>query len=89
MGDAARGRVAAFSRERGNRIACHVIPSAEKSLHGDLGPSLKGVGDRLGDGQMRRRLVDSRRLNPRSMMPSYYRVDGLGGLPLRLPESPF
>jgi sulfur-oxidizing protein SoxX len=76
-GDAARGREAAFSRERGNCIACHVIPSAEKTLHGDLGPSLKGVGDRLGDGQMRLRLVDSRQLNPRSIMPSYYRVDGL------------
>ena len=26
---------------------------------------------------MRLRLVDGRRLNPRSIMPSYYRLDGL------------
>ena len=41
------------------------------------GPSLEGVAGRLSEGQMRLRLVDGRRLNPASIMPSYYRVDGL------------
>lgn len=44
---------------------------------GDLGPSLAGVGSRLSAGQIRLRIVDAMRLNPDTIMPSYYRVDGL------------
>ncbi len=76
-GDAARGRDIAFSRERGNCIVCHVIPGPDERAHGNVGPSLEGVASRLSEGQMRLRLVDGRRLNPASLMPSYYRVDGL------------
>jgi sulfur-oxidizing protein SoxX len=76
-GDAARGREVAFNRERGNCIVCHVMSGADARSHGNVGPSLEGVAGRLGEGQMRLRLIDSRRLNPASLMPSYYRVDGL------------
>jgi sulfur-oxidizing protein SoxX len=31
----------------------------------------------LTEGQLRLRIVDSTRLNPETMMPSYYRTDGL------------
>jgi len=44
---------------------------------GNLAPPLVGVGARLGEGQLRLRIVDSIRLNPQTIMPSYYRVDGL------------
>ena len=44
---------------------------------GNLAPPLGGVGARLGEGQLRLRIVDSMRLNPQTIMPSYYRVDGL------------
>ena len=43
---------------------------------GDLGPSLAEVGSRLNAGQIRLRIVDAMRLNPDTIMPSYYRVDG-------------
>lgn len=76
-GDAGRGRDVAFGRERGNCIACHVLPGPDARSHGNVGPSLQDVAARLGEAQMRLRLVDSRRLNPASVMPSYYRVDGL------------
>lgn len=76
-GDAARGRDVVFSRERGNCVVCHVMPAPDERSHGDVGPSLKGVAARLSEAQMRLRLVDGRRLNPASIMPSYYRVDGL------------
>jgi sulfur-oxidizing protein SoxX len=76
-GDAARGRAIAFDRERGNCPICHVIPAPDERLHGDAGPSLKGVAGRLSEGQLRLRLVDIRRLNPAALMPSYYRRDGL------------
>jgi L-cysteine S-thiosulfotransferase len=76
-GDAVRGRDIAFGRDLGNCPVCHVLPAPDERLHGDVGPSLKGVAGRLGEGQMRLRLVDGRRLNPASLMPSYYRLDGL------------
>jgi sulfur-oxidizing protein SoxX len=76
-GDASRGREVAFSRDRGNCPICHVMPAPDERLHGDVGPSLQGVAGRLSEGQMRLRLVDGRRLNPASLMPSYYRLDGL------------
>jgi sulfur-oxidizing protein SoxX len=76
-GDVARGRDIVFNRDRGNCAVCHVMPAPDERSHGDVGPSLKGVAGRLSEGQMRLRLVDGRRLNPKSIMPSYYRLDGL------------
>jgi sulfur-oxidizing protein SoxX len=76
-GDAARGRDVVFNRERGNCPICHVLPAADEQQHGNVGPSLKGVASRLTEGQIRARLVDARRINPASVMPSYYRLDGL------------
>jgi sulfur-oxidizing protein SoxX len=76
-GDAVRGREIAFSRERGNCPICHVLPAPDEVLHGDVGPNLKGVATRLTEGQLRSRVVDARRTNPASVMPSYHRLDGL------------
>jgi len=44
---------------------------------GNLGPSLAGVATRLTEAQLRLRIVDSMRLNRETIMPSYYRMDGL------------
>jgi sulfur-oxidizing protein SoxX len=38
---------------------------------------LDGAGTRWTAGQLRLRIVDSRHLNPDTIMPSYYRSDGL------------
>ncbi len=38
---------------------------------------LKGAGSRWSEAQLRLRLVDASRLNPTTIMPSYYRVEGL------------
>ena len=38
---------------------------------------MAGVGARLGQGQLRLRVVDSARINPQSIMPAYYRIEGL------------
>lgn len=76
-GDPARGRVIVASRQRGLCLLCHSGPFPEERFQGDLAPSLAGVGSRLSEGQLRLRLVDSRKLDPETIMPSYYRTDGL------------
>lgn len=75
-GDPARGREIAFGRE-GNCLLCHAVPDVGRRPTGNLAPPLAGVGTRLSEGQLRLRVVDSMRLNPDTIMPSYYRVDGL------------
>ncbi len=73
---AARGLAVVQGRD-GNCLLCHAIPETGARFMGDLGPSLAGVGSRLSAGQLRLRLVDSLKLNPESIMPSYYKIDGL------------
>ncbi len=76
-GDAARGRAAVLSREAGNCFLCHSFPDAGQTALGDIGPPLAGIGGRLTAAQLRLRLVDSTRINPKSVMPAYYRTEGL------------
>lgn len=66
-----------MSRELGNCLLCHRMPIPEERFQGNIGPDLSGVGGRLSGGQIRLRIVDSSRLNPTSIMPPYYRVEGL------------
>jgi len=58
-------------------ILCHNGPFPEQKFQGDLAPNLAGVGSRWSADQLRLRLVDASRLNATTIMPSYYRVDGL------------
>ncbi len=75
-GDASRGRALILDRIS-TCILCHSGPFPEARFQGDLAPSLAGAGSRWSEGQLRLRLVDANRLNPATIMPSYYRVDGL------------
>jgi L-cysteine S-thiosulfotransferase len=75
-GDAARGRALVVDRSN-TCILCHNGPFPEAKFQGDLAPGLGGAGGRWSEGQLRLRLVDASRLNPATIMPSYYRVDGL------------
>ncbi len=75
-GNAARGRALVVERTS-TCILCHNGPFPEQKFQGDLAPNLAGVGSRWSAGQLRLRLVDASRLNATTIMPSYYRVDGL------------
>jgi sulfur-oxidizing protein SoxX len=75
-GDATRGRALVVERSS-TCILCHSGPFPEQKFQGDLAPSLAGAGSRWSEGQLRLRLVDSSRLNATTIMPAYYRVDGL------------
>jgi L-cysteine S-thiosulfotransferase len=76
-GDPARGRAIVTDRRVGLCLLCHTGPFPEERFQGTLAPDIAGAGSRWSAGQLRLRLVDSRRLNPDSIMPAYYRVDGL------------
>ncbi len=76
-GDAARGRAIVANRQVGLCILCHSGPFPEVKLQGDLAPDLSGAGKRWSEAQLRLRVVDARRLNPDTIMPAYYRIDGL------------
>jgi len=76
-GDPARGRAIVTNRQVGLCLLCHFGPFPEERLQGTMAPDLKGAGTRSSEGQLRLRIVDAGRLNPDSIMPAYYRIDGL------------
>lgn len=76
-GDATRGRAIVANRQVGLCVLCHSGPFPELRFHSDLAPDLTGVGSRMNEGQLRLRIVDASHANPQTIMPSYYRVDGL------------
>ena len=76
-GDAKRGEAIVRDRTLSSCVLCHVVPDPDKRPMGNIAPPLAGVGSRLGEGQLRVRLVDSTLVNPDSVMPPYYRVHDL------------
>jgi sulfur-oxidizing protein SoxX len=76
-GDAARGRAIVADRQKGLCLLCHTGPFPEQRFQGTLAPDLRGAGARWSEGQLRLRIVYSGKLNPATIMPSYYRIEGL------------
>ncbi|MEK9752024.1 MAG: sulfur oxidation c-type cytochrome SoxX [Rhodospirillaceae bacterium] len=76
-GNAERGRGIVADRRGGNCLICHAVPSIAEPFQGRIGPSLAGVAKRLTAGQMRLRLIDQSQLNPKTLMPPYYRTENL------------
>lgn len=76
-GDATRGRAIVANRQIGLCVLCHSGPFPELRFHSDLAPDLTGIGSRMSEGQLRLRVVDASHANPSTIMPSYYRIDGL------------
>lgn len=77
-GDAAKGRKASFNRRQGNCLACHVISDIkEQAFHGQIGPPLDGIADRLSAAEIRMRIVNPKVINPDTIMPAFFRKDGL------------
>lgn len=76
-GDPLRGREIVQDRERGNCLVCHAAPLPDRDMHGTLGPPLDGVGVRYSAGALRLRIVNAKKINPQSVMPAYYSMQGL------------
>lgn len=64
-------------RDAGHCVLCHQVAGLDAPFQGDLGPALTGIGSRLSPAQIRLRIVDASQLNPDTIMPPYYRADGL------------
>ncbi len=76
-GNPDRGRVLFFDRDAGHCQLCHEVAQAQLRFQGNLGPTLGNVGARLSEAQLRARIVDPKTLNPNSVMPAYFRAQGL------------
>ena len=85
-GNAASGRAIVAARET-HCVLCHEVPGLAGPM-GNVGPPLAGVGARLSPAELRLRIVDSTRLNPATVMPSYHRVEGLNRVPPELRGKP-
>lgn len=75
-GDAARGRALILGHESANCLVCHALPDPSVRFSGNLGPPLGGIARTLSIAQLRLRVVDNMRVNPTTIMPSYYRTEG-------------
>jgi L-cysteine S-thiosulfotransferase len=76
-GDPERGRRLVLDREGGDCIICHAMPLPQRQFHGTIGPPLDDVGDRYTAGELRLRIVDPKVFNPETIMPAYYKVEGV------------
>jgi L-cysteine S-thiosulfotransferase len=76
-GDPERGLKIVTNRLVGLCLLCHSGPYPQERFQGTMAPDLKGAGARSTEGQLRLRIVDGSKLSPETIMPSYYRADGL------------
>lgn len=76
-GNAVRGEDVFVSRDQGHCVLCHKVNGLDAEFQGTVGPDLTGIGSRLGAGQIRYRIIDAQRIWPDTVMPAYYRTEGL------------
>ena len=74
--DPENGRRIATGRMDGNCLLCHAIPGADR-VGGNIGPTLAGTGRKYPESELRERIVDPSRFNPKTVMPPYGRTEGL------------
>ena len=75
-GDPVRGRAIVANRQVGLCLLCHTGPFPEERFQGNLAPDLRDAA-RVTEAEIRLRLVDPARVNPQTIMPAYYRAEGL------------
>lgn len=76
-GDPAAGEKTFVNRKLGNCLACHQLTKlSAHPFHGEIGPSLDGVAERYKEPQLRLQVVNSKAINPDTIMPAFYRTDG-------------
>lgn len=76
-GNATRGREIVRDIRKGLCLLCHSGPFPEVRFQGNLAPDLSGAGTRWSVPELRQRIVDSREVNPDTIMPPYHSLAGL------------
>jgi sulfur-oxidizing protein SoxX len=77
-GDSARGRRVVADASNSTCLICHEVPALpEFPDQGKIGPPLEGLGTRYTADELRLRLVNPKLITPDTMMPAYYRTEGL------------
>ena len=71
-GDPIKGKKIFVSRKV-NCLSCHEAPIPEERFHGNLGPSLAGIGKKYSKDEIRLRIIDAKLINPNTIMPSYFK----------------
>lgn len=76
-GDPEAGAKVMTTKSLGNCVACHQVTAlSEAPFHGNVGPSLDGVGDRWNLAELRGILSNAKKTYEGTVMPAYYVVDG-------------
>ena len=75
-GDPESGERIVRDPDRATCLICHAMPIEGEPDPGNIGPPLDGVASRYTAGELRLRLVDPKRLNPETVMPSYFAREG-------------
>jgi sulfur-oxidizing protein SoxX len=66
-----------MNKGAGNCIACHQVTDlADLPFHGEIGPSLDGVGARWSEAELRGIVANAKKMFPGTMMPAFYKTEG-------------
>jgi sulfur-oxidizing protein SoxX len=89
LGDPRKGRTVMISADKGNCLACHRVAAlSSEPNHGDLGPTLNGVGLRYSEAQLRQLMIDPKTFWQNTIMPAFHVTDGLDRVPPALAGRP-
>lgn len=76
-GDAASGAKVMTNRGKGNCVACHDITALKDApFHGEVGPSLDGVGSRWSEAELRGLVANAKMTFDGTVMPAFYKTEG-------------
>lgn len=76
-GDPAAGEIIMVDRGKGNCIACHQVTALEEyPFHGEVGPTLDGVGDRWEEADLRGLVANAKMVYEGTVMPAFYKTEG-------------
>ena len=67
-GDALRGKQIVSDSHMGNCLACHHLPIPGIEAYGTIGPPLQGIASRFTEARIRVRIVDTRKINPMTII---------------------
>ena len=76
-GDAAAGLDIMVARGKGNCIACHQVTALDEyPFHGEVGPSLDGIGEYRSAAALRGIVANAKMTYDGTIMPAFYRTSG-------------